>query len=211
MLQKRSDAADVQAESNLHGYTLVADAKAFRMSRTARNQKDYKIGALSGWRKDAEYAVLCAPYFQYPKSQSQIFAQSIENNVCLLGWEHLIFMLKRGIRETPSLNLSALWNYGEVLSHAVVVADKKKNFLPAYDRIFLSTIGCAREEYAKALAEQISLINARGASEKAFWVKEKNDILGYSRNQAIQELIHSKKIDEKILQIEQYIGGLRND
>ena len=85
VIKERADSADVQAESPLYGYTLVADAKAFRMSRTAKNQKDFKVNALSGWRKDANYAVLCAPYFQYPKSQSQIFAQSIENNVCLFS------------------------------------------------------------------------------------------------------------------------------
>ena len=61
VLKERGDAADVLAESPIHGYTLVADAKAFRMSRTAKNQKDFKVVALSGWRKDSEYAVLCAP------------------------------------------------------------------------------------------------------------------------------------------------------
>jgi len=66
VLAERGDSADVIAESPIHGYTLVADAKAFRLSRTAKNQKDFKIVALSGWRKDSDYAVLCSPYFQYP-------------------------------------------------------------------------------------------------------------------------------------------------
>ncbi len=208
VLQKRSDAADVQAESKLHGYTLVADAKAFRMSRTARNQKDYKIGALSGWRKDAEYAVLCAPYFQYPKSQSQIFAQSIENNVCLFAWEHLIFMLKHGMKENRALNFSALWDYGKKLSRTVVVADKKKCFLTDYDHVFLSTVGGRREEYETMLDGRISAIALRGSAEKAFWEKEKDSIRNYSREQAIEELIRSKKI---VRQIQRYLEGLRND
>ena len=42
VLKERGDSADVLAESLFHGYTLVADAKAFRMSRTAKNQKDFK-------------------------------------------------------------------------------------------------------------------------------------------------------------------------
>lgn len=90
VLKERGDSADVLAESPIHGYTLVADAKAFRMSRTAKNQKDFKVVALSGWRKDSEYAVLCSPYFQYPSRSSQIYAQAIEHNVCLFSWEHLI-------------------------------------------------------------------------------------------------------------------------
>lgn len=43
VLHERSDAADVIAESKFHGYTLVADAKSFRLSRTAKNQKDFTL------------------------------------------------------------------------------------------------------------------------------------------------------------------------
>ncbi|MDR0220388.1 MAG: HindIII family type II restriction endonuclease [Lachnospiraceae bacterium] len=94
VLSERADSADVIAESSIYGYTLVADAKAFRMSRTAKNQKDFKVAALSGWREEAEYAVLCSPYFQYPSTQSQIYKQALEHNICLLSWEHLIFCCK---------------------------------------------------------------------------------------------------------------------
>jgi len=59
---ERADSADVIAQSLIHDYTLVADAKAFRLSRTAKNQKDFKVTALSGWRKDNDFAVLCSPY-----------------------------------------------------------------------------------------------------------------------------------------------------
>jgi type II restriction enzyme len=211
IIKGRADSADVQAESQLFGYTLVADAKAFRMSRTAKNQKDFKVGALSGWRKDANYAVLCAPYFQYPKSQSQIFAQSIENNVCLLTWEHFMFMIRHDIKENLKLNLSPLWNYGEELSHTVVVADKKKRFLANYNQFFLSAIGCQSINYTEMLTTQISVITQRGITEKMFWENEKVSIQKYSKKQAIEELIRAKKIDEKIRQIEQYVGGLRDD
>ena len=39
-VSERGNSADIIAES-MHGYTLVADAKTFRMSRTAKNQKDF--------------------------------------------------------------------------------------------------------------------------------------------------------------------------
>ena len=38
-VNERGNSADIIARSN-HGYTLVADAKTFRLSRTAKNQKD---------------------------------------------------------------------------------------------------------------------------------------------------------------------------
>lgn len=70
-IKERADSADVIAVSNFHKYSLVADAKCFRMSRTAKNQKDFKVGALSNWRgTENEYAVLVSPFFQYPKEES---------------------------------------------------------------------------------------------------------------------------------------------
>ena len=44
------------AESQIHGYSLAADAKVFRLSRTAENHKDFKAAASSEWRKDNVYA-----------------------------------------------------------------------------------------------------------------------------------------------------------
>ena len=41
VIKARADSADVLAESQIHGYSLAADAKAFRLSRTAKNQKDF--------------------------------------------------------------------------------------------------------------------------------------------------------------------------
>ncbi len=69
---ERGDAADIIAKSIAgHKYSLVADAKCFRLSRTAKNQKDFKVSNLSDWRgAENEYAVLVAPYFQYPSKKS---------------------------------------------------------------------------------------------------------------------------------------------
>ena len=94
VLKERGNSADVYAESKKHKYSLVIDAKSFRMSRTAKNQKDFKISALSKWRGNEDYSVLCSPYFQYPINRSQIYSQSLEHNVCLLSWEHLIFLIE---------------------------------------------------------------------------------------------------------------------
>ena len=63
-VSERGNSADIIAES-AHGYTLVAAAKTFRLSRTAKNQKDFKISTLSKWRgMENDFAVLVAPYFQ---------------------------------------------------------------------------------------------------------------------------------------------------
>lgn len=91
---ERGNAADIVAKSIYRNYSLVSDAKAFRLSRTAKNQKDFKVDALSKWRGTNDYAVLIAPYFQYPNQESQIFEQSLNENVLLFSWEHLAILLK---------------------------------------------------------------------------------------------------------------------
>lgn len=210
VLKERGDSADVLAESPIHGYTLVADAKAFRMSRTAKNQKDFKVVALSGWRKDSEYAVLCSPYFQYPSKNSQIYSQAIEHNVCLLSWEHLIFLIENGIKETPDISFAQLWDFSGALSHKVCHSDMKKCFIKQFDSMLLKLFKLRKKDFSAQLDAQITAITERGNQEKRFWKEEVKKIEGYSKKEAIRELIKAKKINEKIAQIDTYVRGLQD-
>lgn len=209
VLKERGDSADVLAESPIHGYTLVADAKAFRMSRTAKNQKDFKVVALSGWRKDSEYAVLCSPYFQYPSKNSQIYSQAISHNVCLLSWEHLIFLIENGVKETADVSLSPMWAFCDTYSHEVLCSDMKKCFIPRFNATLLELTGLNRKLLVNQLKKQIVTISERGNQEKLFWQEEIKKIKCYSREEAINELIKAKKIHEKTTQIDTYIKGLQ--
>ena len=91
VLRARGDSADVFGRT--HAYSIVGDAKAFRLSRTAKNQKDFKVQALNDWRKSNTYACLVSPLYQYPRRISQIYEQAIERNVTLLSYIHLKFLL----------------------------------------------------------------------------------------------------------------------
>ena len=83
VIRVRGDSADVRGAAE--GYSIVADAKAFRLSRTAKNQKDFKIDAMDDWRRSDTYACLVAPMYQYPSRRSQIYWQAIDKNVTLLS------------------------------------------------------------------------------------------------------------------------------
>ena len=209
VLRERGDSADVLAESKYFNYTLVADAKAFRLSRTAKNQKDFKVSALSSWRKDNNFAVLCAPYFQYPAKTSQIYSQALANNVCLLSWEHLIFLIENGIKESVKFNLSELWNFSEALSKRVLVSDMKKNFLHEFNNFIADFINISRKTLDNSLKAQVMTITERGELEKNFWLEEIQRIKKFSRKQAIDELIKSLKIHEKLTQIEAFIESIK--
>ena len=179
------------------------------LSRTAKNQKDFKVSALSSWRKDNNFAVLCAPYFQYPAKTSQIYSQALANNVCLLSWEHLIFLIENGIKESVKFNLSELWNFSEALSKRVLVSDMKKNFLHEFNNFIADFINISRKTLDNSLKAQVMTITERGELEKNFWLEEIKRIKNFSRKHAIDELIKSLKIHEKLIQIKAFIESIK--
>lgn len=211
-LDERADSADILAESiSGYNYSLVADAKCFRLSRTAKNQKDFKVGNLSDWRgSENEYAVLVAPYFQYPQLTSQIYSKALENNVCLLAWEHISIMLEQNVKETTFLSLESLWNASQMIARdkSLSFANAKCCFLPKMDVYVAKKIGMSDSDYGDMLNKYKHLIVYRGKTEIAYWNGCIDEIKNYTKEKAIEELIKAKKLQEKINAISSYINKL---
>jgi hypothetical protein len=91
VLKERADAADVEAFAK--DYSFVADAKAFRLSRTAKNQKDFKVQAMHSWKRGKPFAMVVCPIYQLPTSSSQIYQQATTQNVCVFTYSHLALLL----------------------------------------------------------------------------------------------------------------------
>lgn len=212
-LDERGDSADIIAESRAgYNYSLVADAKCFRLSRTAKNQKDFKVSNLSDWRgSENEYAVLVAPYFQYPQKNSQIYSKALENNVCLLTWEHLSIMLDKDVRENEKFSLESLWNSSQMIARdkTLAFANAKSCFLPKINGFVAEKIGIAESDFLKELQEYKNIIIYRSKLEIEFWNDCIAKIEQYSREEAIEELIKAKKLYEKISVITSYIEKLQ--
>lgn len=97
VLTERADAADVEActpSGFIPEYSFVADAKAFRLSRTAKNQKDFKIQALDNWKKGKPYAMVVCPLYQLPMKTSQIYEQASARSVCIFSYAHLALLVR---------------------------------------------------------------------------------------------------------------------
>lgn len=213
VLTERANSADVIAESRYHNYSLVSDAKAFRLSRTAKNQKDFKVKSMNDWRGiENDFAVLVSPYNQYPNTASQIYSQALNDNVCLLSWEHLYFLLSNNISETVDCNLDFIWNISNKIAKnpQLKFSDRNKCFIPDIQKILCATLSISEEKFIHLMKYCINQTINRGEVEISYWQSEISKIENYSREEAISELIKSKKINEKIRVIKKHILFLRN-
>lgn len=209
-VNERANSADIIAKSN-HGYTLVADAKTFRLSRTAKNQKDFKIDTLSNWRgAEHDFAILVAPYFQYPNTSSQIYSSALDKKVCLLSWEHILFLLNNNITESDTLSLEAIWNAPVRLARdtRIAYADRMNCQFPYINKMVCDRIGKTVDDLQLQLEACKNIIRNRGESELAYLNQERDTILNLSREEAISQLLGSKKVSERISTINKFISSI---
>ncbi len=209
--KERANCADIIVKSPIHGYTLVGDAKAFRLSRTAKNQKDFKVKSMVDWRGDNNYAVLVCPYYQYPKSNSQIYGQALNGNICLLGWEHFAYFLEYNVQETRKLSLSFVWNLPAELSKSITISNKNKNdsFHILGNEAICKHLGTNPATLIDYLHQSKQIVISRGENEIEYWKDIITRIRRYTKEQAITELISALKINEKISAISKYIKRLK--
>ena len=210
IVSERGNSADIIAESE-HGYTLVADAKTFRLSRTAKNQKDFKISTLSKWRgMEHDFAILVAPYFQYPNTNSQIYSSSLSDKVCLLSWEHMLFLLNMQVVEDVSLSLEQVWNAPTRIERdsKIAFADRMNCLFPYINKMVCDRISATLDDFEIQLNKCKSYILERSNDEIAILKTEIQNIEGYTKEQAIKELIKSRKLNEKISAIMSYKNSL---
>lgn len=209
-VNERGNSADIIAES-VHGYTLVADAKTFRLSRTAKNQKDFKIDTLSNWRgSEHDFALLVAPYFHYPNTVSQIYSSALDKQVCLISWEHILFLLLNDIAENVNFSLETIWNAPVRLARdtRIAYADRMNCQLPYINQIICDRISKPIEMFGAQLEYCKEIIKHRGDCELDYLNIEKAQLMTLTRDEAIAELLKSKKISERISAIEKFVLSL---
>ena len=209
VLTQRADCADVIAQSHYHKYSLVGDAKAFRLSRTARNAKDYKVTSMDKWRGDCNYSVLVCPYFQYPQKNSQIYKEALDGNISLFSWEYLYILLKEGIKESHSVNLSQLWNQSEIIGKDTTVSNSKRCFLPEQNSNIAAILNISDVNFYSYFDDVKKIIVERGNIEIEYYEQEIERVKGLNREDAIAELLISMKLDSKIATIHNFIDQIK--
>ncbi len=105
VLKERADVAEVECVCD--DYSFVADAKAFRLSRTAKNQKDFKVQAMDNRKHGKPFAMVVCPVYQLPSRTSQIYQQAAANSVCICTYTHPAVLVRYAemIRQSNAIGL----------------------------------------------------------------------------------------------------------
>lgn len=204
VLGTRGNSADVIGQSD--SYSIVADAKTFRLSRTAKNQKDFKVSALDSWRGNNNFSMLVAPLFQYPKANSQIYLQAINRNVTLYSYTHLKFLMV----VNPKANLTPIFNIGNTLKSEISGSEQLRasNYWLKVDKLTLEVTGSTAIKLEEFKQETVEITQSLGNEGISYWNDRIEEIKKLPREEAIIELIKARKIDQKIKVIKQAISGL---
>jgi hypothetical protein len=204
VITARASSADVRARGG--GYSLVADAKAFRLSRTAKNQKDFKVQALDKWRGSCDYAVLICPIYQLPSRTSQIYQQAIERNVCILSYAHVAALVAFAERRGQTVATNGL---GSVLESVSLLHPSKS----AADYWFE-----INEALVDALKTDIDLWTTEKTASREALELLRDEALTYlqaehdrlrllSREKAIEELISAVGLNSRMAQVQNIDHG----
>lgn len=195
VLRERADAADVEAFAK--NYSFVADAKAFRLSRTAKNQKDFKVQAMDGWKRGKPYALVVCPIYQLPTKASQIYEQAIARSVCIFTYSHLAMLVAfsqlEGTQAAEALLLE--------IFHVVSALNPSKDASQYWLGVNRAMLGFSKKIDALwSLEKRVAIESIAVAKNEAltFLASEREKIMRMSHEQALMELMQVHKIESRI-------------
>lgn len=193
--RERADTADVEAFAQ--AYTFVADAKSFRLSRTAKNQKDFKVQAMDSWKRGKPYAMVVCPIYQLPRSSSQIYAQATARNVCVFTYSHLAMLVSYASLEGAPKGEELLHEVFKTVAALNPSKDAASYWL-SVNRTMLRVASVMEQlwQVEKQAAEE-SIALAQEAA-LTFLANERERIMRMTHEEALYELVRVYNIDNRI-------------
>lgn len=194
VLKERADAADVECVCD--GYSFVADAKAFRLSRTAKNQKDFKVQALDNWKRGKPFAMVVCPVYQLPARTSQIYQQAAARSVCVCTYTHLAVLVRYAESAGKIAAVSLLHN----MFKAVEAMNPSQNAGAYWQTLNRTLLGSDDRLAAIWREEKISALESIQIAQEealAFLAAERERIMRLSREDAVREVLKSRNIENR--------------
>jgi len=194
VLKERGNVADVECVTD--EYSFVADAKAFRMSRTAKNQKDFKVQAMDDWKHGHPYAMIVSPFYQLPARRSQIYSQAGARSVALLTYSHLAVFAKYASMKNRKKARSLLYKLYQTID-AMNPTYNANTYWQIVNGTMLEYDSNIRELWLEEKIASLESIDILKEEALHYLDSIRNNILQLSREEAIQELLRISKIDNK--------------
>ena len=195
VLKLRADSADVECVTP--DFSFVADAKAFRLSRTAKNQKDFKVQAMDGWKRGKPFAIVVCPIYQLPARASQIYLQAISRDVCLFSYSHIALLVRLADKVSPAASVRVLHDVFKSVAHMHPTKDAVP-YWTSINRTMLSAHKCMQPLWLAAKLASIEAMTAGKEEALQFLAKERETMMRMSRQEAINELISKHNIENRI-------------
>lgn len=195
VIKERADAADVEAFAEK--YSFVADAKAFRLSRTAKNQKDFKVQAMDGWKRGKPYAMVVCPIYQLPTKSSQIYEQASSRNVCIFTYSHLAMVVSLSKLEGVASAQELIHKIFKTIP-ALNPSKNAHQYWFAVNTTMLNHSDKIEELWKVEKKAAVDSITAAKQEALEFLAGEREKIMRMSHEEAIKELIEVHKIESRI-------------
>ncbi len=178
------------------GYSFVTDTKAFKLSRTAKNQKDFKIQTMDVWKHGKPYAMLVCPVYQLPARTSRIYQQASTRSVCIGTYTHLAVLSRYA--EIKSKNKAMELVHKIFKTIEIMNPSKDANtYWQIINRTLLDFDACISniwQEEKRALTESIHVLRKEALK---FLTSERARIMKLSKKDAIKEILKASKIENK--------------
>jgi hypothetical protein len=199
VLKERSDSADVEAFAK--DYSFVADAKSFRLSRTAKNQKDFKVQQMDSWKRGKPYAMVVCPIYQLPNKSSQIYLYATSRNVCIFSYSHLSMLLNYS-QDTSKQTAQKLLEKIFKAIPAMIPSKSANDFWLSINSTMLKFSKKVEPLWNKEKEAAIQSISIAKEEALTFLAHEREKIMRMSHIEALKELIKINKIESRIRTIE---------
>lgn len=195
VLTERADAADVEIVSD--EYSFVADAKVFRLSRTAKNQKDFKVQAMDGWKRGKPFAMVVCPLYQLPSRSSQIYQQAGARNVCIFSYSHLAVLVRLVETDGTAAAIELLHDVFKTVE-AMNPSKDANAYWQAVNKTILSYGSPVQELWKTEKMATVESIEISKEIALSHYAAERESIMRMSHEEALKRLIDMHKIDSRI-------------
>jgi len=195
VIKERVDVADLEVFA--HNYSFVADAKAFRLSRTAKNQKDFKVQTMHRWKYGKDYVMVVCPIYQIPKSLSQIYLHAINNDVCIFTYSHLSLLLNYSQTEGQKKAQNLLYKIFKTVSK-LPLSKNATDYWLGINKTLLEFSKNVEKIWKEEKQASLEAIEIAKEEDLVYLAGQREKIMRMSHQEALSELIKTHKIDSKI-------------